>query len=75
MTIDEFIVIFKDILQRDDDVALDMPLEDMEEWDSMSVMGCIAWFDLNLGIKLSYQAISKQKTVQDIINLSNGKIA
>ncbi len=75
MTSSEFLVKFKDILQRDDDVTLDMPLADMDEWDSMSIMAVMAWFDLNLGVKLSYKAIEEQKTVRDIIALGNGKIA
>lgn len=75
MTTSEFLVKFKDILQRDDDVTLDMQLADMDEWDSLSVMAVMAWFDLTLGVKLSYKAIEEQKTVQGIIALSNGKIA
>ena len=56
-------------------MTLDMPLADMDEWDSMSIMAVMAWFDLNLGVKLSYKAIEEQKTVRDIIALGNGKIA
>lgn len=75
MTTDEFLVEFQDMLQRDDAVDIDMVLKDIEEWDSMSVMACMAWFDMKLGIKNPYKTYAAQKTVRDLIKLADGKIA
>lgn len=75
MTIDNFLTEFQDLLQRDESVSPYDILEELEEWDSMSMMACMAWFDVKLGITLPYKAFAQQNTIQDIIDLAQGQIA
>lgn len=75
MTSEAFLVEFIDILQTDEEVTVDTMLESLEDWDSMSIMACQTWFDIKLGVKLTFTDFLDVKTLQDIINLSQGKIA
>lgn len=75
MTIDDFMTELQDILQRDEEIHPNDALEDMEEWDSMSIMACMVWFESRLGIKQSYNFFMEKKTVQDLIDASKGQIA
>lgn len=75
MTIDTFLTEFQDLMQRDDPIGVNDILKDMEEWDSMAMMACMAWFDARLALKFPYKTFTQQSTVQDIINLAEGRIA
>lgn len=74
MTVNEFLAEFQDLLQRDEEIVPSTVLSDMEEWDSMSIMACMAWFDVKFEVKMPYKVYAEQETVQDIIALSNGRI-
>ena len=69
-----FLKQFQDLLQRDEAVTSDLPLADMEEWDSLSVMATIAFFDKRFGIRLAFACFQDLRTVEDIIALSKGGI-
>ena len=69
MQLDEFLPIFQDVLQRDDPLTADDALADIEEWDSLAVMATIAWFDRNLGKKLTFKDFKSLETVADIAAL------
>lgn len=75
MTVDEFLTEFQDLLQCDEPVHIDGILKNMDEWDSMSMMACMAWFDAKFGIKLPYKTFARQTTVRGIIELMEGRIA
>lgn len=75
MTIDTFLTEFQDLMQRDDPIGVNDILKNMEEWDSMAMMACMAWFDTKLDLKFPYKIFTQQSTVQDIINLAEGRIA
>lgn len=75
MSINEFLDELQDLLQRDTPLAVDDVLEGMEEWDSMAIMSCQVWFETRLEIRHPYKFFQAQKTVQDLINASEGKIA
>lgn len=74
MELAKFLEEFQDLLQRDDPIHVDDPLKEMEEWDSMSVMACMAYFDKRFGMKVAYKAFIPLKTVRDIIALAKGNI-
>ncbi len=59
MTIKKFLEDFQDLLQRDDPITMDTPLRDMEEWDSLAVMSCIAYLDKKFGVKTAFAAYKK----------------
>ena len=75
MTIDEFMGELREILQRDEPIGPDDELRDMEEWDSMSIMSCMVWFESRLGVKHPFKFYSELKSVRDLIAASEGQIA
>lgn len=74
MTKQEFLVELEDILQREEPCSEFDSLEDYEEWDSLSKMALMAYYDKNFDIKLSLNSFESLKTVADLIMLANGKI-
>lgn len=70
MNKDDFIDIFKELIQTDDDIALDTRLEDVEEWDSMAIMAMMAWYDVEKGVKTDFDALMALETVGDLAKLS-----
>lgn len=69
MQLSEFLLTFQDLLQREEPVAAEDALADIEEWDSLAIMSTIAWFDRQLGIKLTFKDFKELKTVADIAAL------
>lgn len=67
MNREQFLAALKDVLQRDEDLTLDMELEDIDEWDSLSKMATIAFVDKELGKKLTFSDYDGMITVSDII--------
>ena len=67
MNKEEFIEKFTDVLQTEEELKEDTVLEDLYEWDSLSKMATMAFFDKELGIKVSFNEIGEFKTVGDVI--------
>lgn len=67
MNKEQFLEKFTDILQTEEDLTLDTELESLEEWDSLSAMATIAFFNKEFGIKITHQDISEFKTVEDVV--------
>lgn len=67
---EEFLLKFADVLQTDEDLTFDTNLEDLEYWDSLSIMGTIAFLDKEFGVKTVFNDIKKLKTIKDIAILA-----
>lgn len=74
MKTEEFLVELEDILQREEPCKPEDILEDYDEWDSLSKMAVMAYYDKTFGIKLSLNEISELKTVEDLITLTKGQV-
>lgn len=72
MRTDEFIEIFKDVIQSDSDIDMDSTLAEIEEWDSMAMMALIAYFDVKLNIAVSFDQLHALSSVKDIAMLVPG---
>ncbi len=70
----EFLVELEDILQREEPCKTEDILEDYDEWDSLSKMAVMAYYDKTFGIKLSLNEISELKTVEDLVGLTKGQV-
>lgn len=70
MNKEQFLTELQDVLQRDDPVLENDVLADYDEWDSLSKMATMAFFDKNFGVKISLKEISELKTVKDLLNLA-----
>ena len=75
MTKLEFLVELEDILQREEKCNINDNLDDYEEWDSLSKMSIMAYYDKNFGIKLSLKDFKDLVTVNDLIALAGDKIS
>ncbi len=74
MTRAEFLDDFQDILQRDDPVEPGTLLSDMEEWDSLAMMACLAYFDRKFGLKIKFAQLKDLRSVADVAALAQGNI-
>lgn len=70
MTEQVFLTKFKeDVLDTDENISMEMVLDDIEEWDSLSVVSFIAMAKLATGKKVERQPILAAKTVRDLYAL------
>ncbi len=67
MTLEQFLTDLQDILQRDEPLTPDTLLTDVEEWDSLAVMGCLAYFDRKFGVKTTFAQYQQIRTVADVV--------
>ena len=74
MSKDEFLVALQDILQRDDAVGQDDRLEDYVEWDSLSKMAVMAYFNRNFGIKINLDDLKTIQSVTELIQMAGDNI-
>lgn len=65
----EFLIKMEEIMDLDEDIlTMDSLLEDIDEWDSLSVLALTVYAKKTLGIELETSTIISFKTVQDIYN-------
>ncbi len=64
------LVIIADSMDIELDITqLHQPLNTLDEWDSISILGLMAKADEELGVSLSPDDIDAAQTIQDLINL------
>lgn len=71
----EFLAALEDILQREEPCSEGDNLEDYDEWDSLSKMALMAYYDKTFGIKLSLNDFKSMNTVSDLIKLAGENIS
>lgn len=71
---DEFLVELEDILQREEACLESDILEEYDEWDSLSKMSVMAYYQKNFAVEISLNDLSKMETVSDLIKLAGDKI-
>ena len=70
----DFLVELEDILQREEPVNENDNLEDYDEWDSLSKMAVMAYYDKNFKIKIGLNQLGEIKTVSDLIKLAGENV-
>lgn len=70
----DFLVELEDILQREDACNETDVLADYEEWDSLSKMAIMSYYNKQFGIKISLNELKELKTVEDLIKLAGDNI-
>ncbi len=70
----DFLVELEDVLQREDSCNENDVLDDYEEWDSLSKMAVMAFYNKQFGIKISLNELKELKTVSDLIKLAGDNI-
>jgi acyl carrier protein len=71
----DFLLELQELLQCDAALTADTVLTDMEEWDSLAVMSCMAYLDKHFGMKTNIGQYKNVRTVADIIALTGGAVA
>ncbi len=66
MTNEEFLSKMQDVLQTEEELKLDTVLDDLAEWDSLSVMATMAFLDKDFGVKTTMKDYKNVKTIGDI---------
>lgn len=66
MNTQEFLTEMQDVLQTEDKLSMDTVLEDLDEWDSLSIMATMAFLERNFGIRTSIKDYRELKTIGDI---------
>lgn len=69
MDVDNFLNLLSDVLQRDEPVLEDMQLDDIDEYDSMSMLNVIVLIDKEYNKLISSEELESCETVKDIIDL------
>lgn len=62
----EFLENIEELLQPEESLNFNTPLDDLNEWDSLSKMSVIAFLDKNFGIKITFNDLNQFVTVEDI---------
>lgn len=70
----DFLVELEDILQREEPCNENDALEDYDEWDSLSKMAVMAYYDKNFKVKIGLNQLGEIKTVSDLIKLAGENI-
>ena len=75
MSKDEFLVALQDMLQKDEIVNENDALDDYDEWDSLSKMAVMAYFQKNFGMTLNLDDLKNLRSVADLVKLAGGNVA
>ncbi len=67
MTKEEFLTDMQDVLQTEDTLTAETVLSDLAEWDSLSMMATMAFFDKNFGVKIGLKDFKEMNTMSDLI--------
>ena len=69
MTLNEKIEFLEEIMDLDEETLThDMDLDDLDEWDSLSVLSLTVEMKKRYGMDLTTEIVKKFKTVADICN-------
>ncbi len=71
----EFLEALEDILQREEPCQENDILADYDEWDSLSKMAIMAYYDKNFKVKLSLNDFKSMNMVSDLIKLAGENIS
>ena len=66
MTREEFLTEMQEVLQTDDTLTAETVLDDLAEWDSLSMMATMAFLDKNFGVKVGLKDFKEMSTIGDI---------
>lgn len=66
MTKTDFLKEFQDVLQTEEELSMDTVLDDLDEWDSLSVMATMAFLESSFNVKTSMADYKNMVTVADV---------
>ncbi len=66
MTKEEFFDRMKDVLQTDTTLTADTVLDDLVEWDSLSMMATLAFLAKEFGVEVGLRDFKEMSTIGDL---------
>lgn len=69
MTEELFLEKMVDILDAEEEISMDMQLDDIEEWDSLSVVSYVAMANTACGKKVNVKDVREAETIRDLYDL------
>ena len=69
MTEELFLEKMADILDAEEEISMDAQLDDIEEWDSLSVVSYVAMANTACGKKVDVKAVREAETIRDLYDL------
>lgn len=69
MTEELFLEKMVDILDAEDEISMDTQLDDIEEWDSLSVVSYVAMANTACGKKVNVKDVREAENIQDLYDL------
>ena len=69
MTKEDFLEKMADILDAEDEIALDTNLSELEEWDSLSIVSYVAMANASCGKKVDIKKVREAVTIQNLYDL------
>lgn len=70
----DFLMKMEEIMDLDEnELAMDSLLEDIDEWDSLSILSLTVYVKKTLGVILDTAAILSFRTIQDVYNKCFGE--
>ena len=69
MTEQDFIKKMVDIMDTEDEITMDTPLAEIEEWDSLSHVGFLSLCASTAKTKVNASEVRKAETLRDLYNL------
>ena len=66
MSKEDFLVKMQDVLQTDAELKMETVLDELDEWDSLSMMATMAFLDKDFGVKLKIAEIKTFASIGDI---------
>ena len=66
MSKEDFLVKMQDVLQTDAELKMETVLDELDEWDSLSMMATMAFLDKNFGVKVPISVIKTFASIGDI---------
>ncbi len=74
MTVEKFLETLEDIMETEEKLTLETNLEDVPEWDSVSMVSFFSFCSVNFPTaKVLPEQIKTAKTVQDLYAIVEGK--
>ena len=64
-----FIEKMMDILDAEEEITMDTQLDDVEEWDSLSVVSYVAMANTFCGKKIEPKTVCEAETIRDLYEL------
>jgi acyl carrier protein len=69
MKTDEFLNEMVELLELDDELGVETNLKELDEFDSLAIMGIIAFVDENFDVKLTGQQLAEITSVKSLMDL------